>query len=175
MPRRAIWALPLVPAPPTTMPIAPAVSEVDVTMALDGAPVSLASLLTVVPVVVSFVTSIETALAARSTPPENVSACEHEVERPRVRSAERSPPPLRQFPAVICRAVPTTDALSGDADRVIVRSDARSPPPLSAAPLVRTWRPVPTTEVLFGDADRVIVRSDDRSPPPLSALPLTEI
>src|SRR5207249_1801729 len=137
-----------------------------------GAPVSFASLLTVVPVVVSFVTSVETALAARSTPPENVSACEHEAARLSERSAERSPPPLRQFPAVIWRPVPTTAALLGDSARVIVRSAARSPPPLMGEPLVRTWRPVPTTAALLGDSDKVIVRSAARSPPPLTAAPL---
>src|SRR5207247_608675 len=96
-------------------------------------------------VVPAFVTSVATALAARSTPPENVCACEHEAARLRERSAERSPPPLRHVPAVICRPVPTTAALLGDSARVIVRSAERSPPPLTADPLVRTWRPLPTT------------------------------
>src|SRR5205814_2271483 len=172
VPIRAICALPLVPAPPTTTPAAPAVSEVAVMIAFEGAPVSFASLLTAVPVVVSFVTSIATALVARSIPPEKVRAVEQEAERLSERSVDRSPPPLRHVPAVICRPVPTTDALFGDAESVIVRSEARSPPPLRAAPLVSTWRPVPTTEALLGDAESVTVRSEARSPPPLRAAPL---
>src|ERR1043166_5340636 len=155
---RAICAFPDVPAPPTTMPCAPAVSDVAVMSAFEGAPVSLASRLTVVPVVVSFVTSTAMALVARSTPPENVWACEHEAARLRDRSVERSPPPLRHVPAGICRPVPTTELLFGDAESVIVRFTERSPPPLSAAPLVLIWRPVPTTEALLGDSANVMVR-----------------
>src|SRR5512147_376868 len=105
--------------------------------AFDGAPLSLASRLTVVPVVVSFVTSTAIALVARSTPPENVWACEQELARLKVRSDARSPPPLRQVPAVRVRPVPTTEVLpAGDCERVIVRSVERSPPPLRAVPLV---------------------------------------
>src|SRR6185436_16104225 len=154
------------------MPTAPPVSAVETMSAVEGAPVSLASLLTVVPVVVSFATSIDTALAATLTPPEKVRSCAHDADRLSERSAERSPPPVRQFPAVICRPVPTTEALSGDADKVIVRSAARSQPPLSAAPLVATCRPVPATGPPLGHAGKAIVRSAARSPPPLRAAPL---
>src|SRR5690349_9267932 len=104
-PMRATCALPDVPAPPVTMPTAPAVSVVAVMTAFDGAPVSLASLLTVVPVVVSFVTSMDSALVARSMPPDHVCAWEHDAARLSERSAERSPPPERHVPAVICLPV----------------------------------------------------------------------
>src|SRR2546426_12127614 len=56
-PAMAICALPVVPAPPTTTPTIPFVSLVAAITAVDGAPVSLASLLTVVPVVVSLAIS----------------------------------------------------------------------------------------------------------------------
>src|SRR5438128_12610222 len=53
----AICALPVVPAPPTTRPTMPFVSLVAAITTVDGAPVSFASLLTVVPVVVSLAIS----------------------------------------------------------------------------------------------------------------------
>src|SRR5467141_3073442 len=53
----AICALPVVPAPPTTTPPIPFVSLVAAITTVDGAPVSFASLLTVVPVVVSLAIS----------------------------------------------------------------------------------------------------------------------
>src|SRR2546425_12438282 len=53
----AICALPVVPAPPTTTPTMPFVSLVAAITTVDGAPVSFASLLTVVPVVVSLAIS----------------------------------------------------------------------------------------------------------------------
>src|SRR5256886_7123622 len=56
-PAMAIWALPVVPAPPTTTPRMPLVSLVAAITAVDGAPVSFASLLSVVPVVVSLAIS----------------------------------------------------------------------------------------------------------------------
>ena len=46
----AICAFPVVPAPPITIPISPDVSLVEASTAFEGAPVSFASLLTVVPV-----------------------------------------------------------------------------------------------------------------------------
>src|SRR2546425_12686767 len=64
MPAMAICALPVVPAPPTTMPTMPFVSLVAAITAVDGAPVSLASLLTVVPVVVSLAISNSVAFVA---------------------------------------------------------------------------------------------------------------
>src|SRR2546426_4049714 len=56
-PAMAICALPVVPAPPTTTPTMPFVSLVAAITTVDGAPVSFASLLTVVPVVVSLAIS----------------------------------------------------------------------------------------------------------------------
>src|SRR6267143_1221923 len=56
-PAMAICALPEVPAPPTTIPTIPLVSLVAAITALDGAPVSFASWLSVVPVVVSLAIS----------------------------------------------------------------------------------------------------------------------
>src|SRR5690242_18282637 len=50
MPAIAICALPVVPAPPTTMPRMPPLSLVEAMTALDGFPVSFASLFCVVPV-----------------------------------------------------------------------------------------------------------------------------
>src|SRR5262245_354182 len=55
--------MPDVPAPPATIPMTPETSDVAAMIAFEGAPVSLASLLTVVPVVVSLVISESTALA----------------------------------------------------------------------------------------------------------------
>src|SRR2546425_5319196 len=60
----AICALPVVPAPPTTTPTMPFASVVAAMTAVDGAPVSLASLLTVVPVVVSLAISNSVAFVA---------------------------------------------------------------------------------------------------------------
>src|SRR2546428_743616 len=60
----AIWALPVVPAPPTTTPRMPLVSLVAAITAVDGAPVSFASLLSVVPVVVSLAISNSAAFVA---------------------------------------------------------------------------------------------------------------
>src|SRR3989454_5372611 len=60
----AIWALPVVPAPPTTTPRMPLVSLVVAITAVDGAPVSFASLLSVVPVVVSLAISNSAAFVA---------------------------------------------------------------------------------------------------------------
>ena len=56
-PAMAICALPVVPAPPTTTPTIPFVSVVAAITTVDGAPVSFASLLTVVPAVVSLAIS----------------------------------------------------------------------------------------------------------------------
>src|ERR1051326_4495002 len=53
----AICALPVVPAPPTTMPAMPFVSVVAEITAVDGAPVSFASLFAVVPVTPSLAIS----------------------------------------------------------------------------------------------------------------------
>lgn len=53
----AICALPVVPAPPTTMPMMPFESDVAAMTALDGLPVSFASLLAVVPVALAFAIS----------------------------------------------------------------------------------------------------------------------
>src|SRR5437016_14372210 len=53
----AICALPVVPAPPTTTPTTPFASVIAAMTTVDGAPVSFASLLTVVPVVVSLAIS----------------------------------------------------------------------------------------------------------------------
>src|SRR6185437_10168134 len=61
------WALPVVPAPPTTMPTAPDVDAAVVITAADGAPVSEANLLTVVPVTPAFAISERIALDCTST------------------------------------------------------------------------------------------------------------
>src|SRR6185369_7848625 len=76
VPIKVICALPVMPAPPTTTPTTEPflLSVVAATIAVDGAPVNLASLLTVVPVAPSLATEI-TGEPSERVPPVTPSPC----------------------------------------------------------------------------------------------------